>query len=124
MCAFSSEKYWVKDNNSSSSININNYTGNKDGDAMTIAQKYAKNIGGDSAKARLLTLEEAEKLKTNYENIVYGTNNNYWLADTYEDYDYSIHYVDVSHKNITINSYRINDMCGVRPVITVSKSLL
>ena len=91
---------------------------------MAKAQKYAKYVGGETARGRLLTVEEAEKLKTNYESIVFGTNNNYWLSNTYDGADYSIYYVDASHKNISVNSYRIDDACGVRPVIIVDKSAI
>ena len=122
--AFASEKYWAN-SNTTGQIDINKVSGNGQGDAMTIAQIYAKYIGGESAKGRLLTEKEAKDLKdNNHSDVLYSSGNDYWLASTYLDYYYYIEYIANSTKSIEFENYNVGNKCSIRPVITIDKSVI
>ena len=138
-CVFSSTNYWVTayaayTDWSTKKLDINIVRGEVAGDAIYKAKQYAKTITGDNTNntGRLLTYEEADALKTSYSDMIWGKANrqgegssyyylDFWLSSAAE-YDGCVWYVDGSEKEFLYRNFGGHQ--GVRPVITVSKSLI
>ena len=137
-CAFSSTNYWESAWNaytdwSTKKLDINEVSGEVSGDAIYKAKAYATSKGGTNG--RLLTYEEADSLKTSYGDMIWGKANQqgegssnyylyYWLSSAFEDYDNYVWYVYGNYSNFHNYDYSSDGDIGVRPVITVSKSLV
>ena len=141
---FSAEAYWldradsfyedwtsVEDHdNGKSYFDLNEENGNKSGDAITKARNYATSLGGKDG--RLLTYEEADELRKDYPDMIGGHENNagstnylnYYLSSVrYYGHDKVFTYRGQGDSGGEICSYADTNY-GVRPVITVSKSLI
>ena len=138
-CVFSNNNYWTSTYNaytdwSTKKLDINTISGEQSGDAIYKAKQYA--ILKNGTNGRLLTVEEFDILKGDILDILRGTANQqgtsttrglcYWFASAStkgNNYVYSIQ----GTVNLNVNPnfyYRNGDGNGVRPVITVSKSLV
>ena len=127
-CAFSSTAYW----NSVSGIaypdadgkypDLNDET--KYGSGSPVIAK-AKAYGASlKATGRLMTYEEAEALKTDYSEILYGNKDgnklNYWLGSA--NFERNVLYVSGEDSVLNTNLFDNGYGCGARPVINVPKS--
>ena len=137
-CAFSSTNYWASAWNaytdwSTKKLDINEVSGEVSGDAIYKAKAYATSKGGTNG--RLLTYEEADSLKTSYGDMIWGKANQqgegssnyylyYWLSSAYESGVNFVWYVSGDYDYYDYNGNRYDSRVGVRPVITVSKSLV
>ena len=138
-CAFSSTNYWASTHAaytdwSTKKLDINEVSGETSGDAIYKAKAYATSKGGTNG--RLLTYEEADSLKTSYGDMIWGTANRqgegssnyllyYWLSSAVEGSDSGVWIVYGLNRDFSdISDYYRNFDIGVRPVITVSKSLV
>ena len=99
--------------------------------AILKARAYATAKGGTNG--RLLTYEEADALKTSYGDMIWGTANTngttgnwlgYWLSSTYYLGRESVWVVYGYAGNFVSSEFDIGTRIGVRPVITVPKSLV
>ena len=143
---FSSEVYWKKaaddyykswangDDylNGKTYLDLNDLNGNSAGDAITKAREYAKSLGGSNG--RLLTYEEADTLKPNYPDMIGGHGNkqsedgvkylNYYLSSVrYYTRERVFTFRGEGEYGGDVCSYADSNY-GVRPVITISKSLI
>ena len=136
---FSSTKYWASAHAAytdwaSKNLDINTVSGEVEGDAIYKAKAYATSKGGTNG--RLLTYEEADSLKTSYGDMIWGKANqqgesssyyylSYWFssASKYSDDYMWLVYGDYSCFD-GFFPYFDEFHFGVRPVITVSKSLV
>lgn len=137
-CVFSSDNYWASAHASytdwsTKKLDINTVSGETSGDAIYKAKAYATSKGGTNG--RLLTYEEADSLKTSYSDMILGKANqqgegsseyylDYWLSSADEDLVTRVWGVIGSRGDFFFDLYRHGDLFGVRPVITVSKSLV
>ena len=126
-CAFSTDNYWKNETLPSSSpyFNLNTYQAvqNDTGSAVYKANSYAKSLGATSG--RLLTYEEANSLKDSYSDIIfvtYGASKFYWLGSAYGTS--SVWDVGGESSDLYSLDFRRVDICGVRPVIEISKDLI
>ena len=134
-CVFSSTNYWSSvsgiaypdaDGKYPDLNDVEKYPIGSETSVITKAQEYGNKIFGVPGK--LLTYEEACKLDTqDYSDILYGTYAKdgclkYWLGSA--DDEYGVHIIQ---SRLGSDLYSNNDSfsgSGVRPVITVSKSLI
>ena len=144
-CAFSSINYWAEKWNQTESgvarrFDLNNeieYGAVAEGDAIDRAKNYAQNTLDLTRNAgRLLTYEEANALQSTYGDMIYGRTNQqgenttnyfyYWLSSACENYVGGVWFVDGYGDGDLLNDSYLNldNHMGVRPVITVSKSLI
>ena len=137
-CVFSSDNYWASAHASytdwsTKRLDINEVSGEVEGDAIYKAKAYATSKGGTNG--RLLTYEEADSLKTSYGDMIWGKANQqgegssdyylyYWLSSAHEDYDRGVWFVSGDYSDFYNNFFNSVRVMGVRPVITVSKSLV
>ena len=137
-CAFSSTNYWASAWNaytdwSTKKLDINEVSGEVSGDAIYKAKAYATSKGGTNG--RLLTYEEADSLKTSYGDMIWGKANQqgegssnyylyYWLSSAIGRDDSGVWIVNGSVSGFGSGNYLYGNGFGVRPVITVSKSLV
>ena len=137
-CAFSSTNYWASAWNaytdwSTKKLDINEVSGEVSGDAIYKAKAYATSKGGTNG--RLLTYEEADSLKTSYGDMIWGTANRqgegsseyylyYWLSSAIENDGRGVWFVGGGFSHFGSSDYGNDSHIGVRPVITVSKSLV
>ena len=137
-CAFSSTNYWASAWNaytdwSTKKLDINEVSGEVSGDAIYKAKAYATSKGGTNG--RLLTYEEANSLKTSYGDMIWGKANQqgegssnyylyYWLSSAHEFRGRDVWLVGGSYSDFDNSDYVDDSNIGVRPVITVSKSLV
>ena len=132
---FSSTNYWNETqeaytNWTNKLFDINSASGEVSGDAIYKAKAYATAKGGTDG--RLLTYEEADSLKSSYGDMIWGTANEhiyghyliYWLSSSPQGNIYGVYLVYGNDQNINYDSYYDDSMIGVRPVITVSKTLI
>ncbi|MBQ9298599.1 MAG: hypothetical protein IJ223_06220 [Clostridia bacterium] len=141
-CAFSSTNYWSSDWVEGTRMNLNTYTTDavaaaadptqtKANNAIMRARDYATSTIGSGAEGRLLTYEEANELQSSYGAMINGTANTndggnylyYWLSSAYES-DNNVWNVYGDRGLLGSDRYNYGDYSGVRPVITVSKSLI
>ena len=136
--AFSSTNYWASAHASytdwsTKKLDINTVSGETSGDAIYKAKAYATSKGGTNG--RLLTYEEADSLKTSYSDMIWGKANQqgegsseyylyYWLSSASEDVDDGVWGVAGDFSDFGYDDCSHDDVLGVRPVITVSKSLV
>ena len=142
-CDFTSSDYWSDSFGGEAIVlDLNNeavYGNVQSGSAIDRAKKYAEDtLGLTRVAGRLLTREEVNELKVGYADIIIGRANQfgegighayltYWLSSVYAKFRERVYYI---HGYISANA--INDAnstlsstnCGVRPVITVNKSVL
>ena len=145
-CAFASTNYWKNAWVKGTKIDLNTYTtatvasNNKQTKANNVimrARDYATNTIGSGATGRLLTYDEANALKNNnYLNMLYGKANQqgsnadehhllYWLATAGADYNYDVWEVHGDGEFfMELWDYSWDRSLGVRPVVTVNKSLV
>ena len=142
---FSSIVYWGEDEaveDEIITIDLNNYdmsyNQTKGNNAIMRARDYATSTINSNAEGRLLTYEEADTLQSDYGTMIFGTANKqgedldeyylwYWLSSV--DVDYWLGWTDVccvfgDETSIGTRCFDDQDGIGVRPVITVSKSLI
>ena len=139
-CEFSNTNYWSGDWEEGTRMNLNTYTTatvannnsqTKANNAIMRARDYATSTIGSGAEGRLLTYEEADTLISSYGTMIYGRANrqeensvnylNYWLSTTSNSINFCV--AMVNYEGVW-QGYNISQRgCGVRPVITVSKSL-
>ena len=142
-CAFASNKYWEAAYNAytewdTKELDLNVVSGNIQGDAITKAQSYAIEKGGEGTIGRLLSHEEAEDLKNQNEtmaNIIWGKANQQGEnSDKYCLY-YWLSSIPYDNGTLSDGVWEVNDgeffrglaysfplSFGVRPVIEISKS--
>ena len=126
-CAFSSKNYW----GSSSNINLNDFIGCTETDAIGKAKSYGRSKGAISS--RLLSYEEVDKLETKTNSISiykmlygrkpYGEGNylRFWLGSASRIKN-NVWIVAKDYGGIRPVEYYNESNFGVRPVITVLKS--
>ncbi|MBP3255165.1 MAG: hypothetical protein J6M60_01555 [Clostridia bacterium] len=137
-CIFSNDNYWVSDWESGKRIDLNNYpvpsTETKATSAILKARDYAEALGG--IEGRLLTYEEADTLKDEYGDMIWGKANwqeeydipfynylYYWVSTSNENLDNYVWAVNGEQTEFDGNSHdRKEKYNGVRPVITIEKS--
>ena len=147
-CAFAPTNYWASDWVKGTKMDLNTYTTDavaaaaspaqtKANNVIMRARDYATNTIGSGATGRLLTYEEAYELKNNnYKNMLYGKANKqganseeryllYWLSTTDSSYNYDVFEVHGDSEAISsLWDYSWSHSLGVRPVVTVNKSLI
>ena len=125
--AFSSTNYWVENNNLKSNYG-NSYPAwvfDSNSNLWTPVQNYQtylrNTLGKTSVAATLLSKEQADAIKAGNNDsmpIWAYENSQYWLGSTYGSGVWSVHFDgDVGDSDFNYDGY-----CGVRPVITISKS--
>ena len=126
-CAFSSKNYW----GSSSNINLNDFIGCTETDAIGKAKSYGRSKGAISS--RLLSYEEVDKLETKTNSISiykmlygrkpYGEGNylRFWLGSASRIKN-NVWIVAKDYGGIRPVEYYNESNFGVRPVITILKS--
>lgn len=127
-CVFSTSNYWKNETLPSSSpyFNLNDYPAvkNDTGSAVYKANKYAtEELGAESG--RLLTYEEANALKDSIPDIIwvtYGKSKYYWLGSA--NSTSGVWSVYGNDRRFYYDIYSNRSLCGVRPVIEISKSLI
>ena len=132
-CVFSSKNYWSSvsgiaypDSTTKKHPDLNDVEKYPIGSATSIitkAQKYGSDLFG--VTGRLMTYEEAEALKTNYKEILYGKNTekgylNYWLGSA--SGETNVYGVSGTIVQSRYSFDSVNNGYGVRPVIEVPKS--
>lgn len=124
-CRFSTNNYWNGESLPSSSpyLNLNTYLAvrNDTGSAVYKANSYAKSLG--AIGGRLLTYEEAKSLKDSYKDIIfvtYGKSQYYWLGSA-RDFR-TVWHVNGYDRYLDYYLFNLGSVCGVRPVIEISKS--
>ena len=122
-CAFSNTEYWSSVSGITYPADLNNEA--KYGTGSLVIAK-AKAYGASlKATGRLMTYEEAEALKTDYLEILYGNKDgnklNYWLGSA--DGENIVWHVYGKYSYLDIGSFDVGNG-GARPVIKVSKSLV
>ena len=95
--------------------------------AVYYARKYAEQITGNEEDGRLMTHDEANTLKASYSSMIYGTETtagylNYWLGSA--GYTNRVWSVFGGSSDFYNYYYDVSGICGVRPVIEISKSLI
>ena len=132
---FSSEVYWeaaAKNYNDwdNKKFDLNTINGNKSGDAITKARDYAKALG--AIEGRLITYEEVDSLREDYPVMIGGHDNNppNETGDKYLNYytasvrSFNIYKVYMVRGHSTPTIEVDSALYGVRPIITISKSLI
>ena len=133
---FSSDKYWASafaayTDWSTDYFDINTVSGEVEGDAIYKAKAYATSKGGTNG--RLLTVMEAYLLETSYGDMIWGKANTqtsgnclyYWLSSaSMFNNDEVLATVRGDNERFSNHTYNYNEFLGVRPVITVNKSLV
>ncbi len=122
--AFSSTNYWSSE--TEHPLDLNNYAIPADVTSIiTTAKTYGANLGGTG---RLMTKEEATALQTANSDIFYGKNGkssgtylNYWLGSAANN-TYDVWCVDGYNSRLYYDLFVIDGVCGVRPVVEISKS--
>ena len=126
---------WTKER-----LNLNTISGYATGDAMDKAKKYAQIISNDNTNntGRLLTYEEVNTLKTDYTSMISATEpTRYWLGSAPNTTDsnnvgtLSAWVFFVTDSSGALSSWACNSQdfghkwpAGVRPIITVPKSIV
>ena len=148
------DEYWydefqeyLNDSNRTTKFNINNVSGESEGDAIYKAKQYATLMGGTNG--RLITFEEVNSLLTggmdldyidksmgieyinaDWAKAVWGVSKKYrrefceayWLGSCRDNG--SVYYINGYDEHVGAIASGYDDRAGVRPVITVSKSLV
>ncbi|MBQ9297929.1 MAG: InlB B-repeat-containing protein [Clostridia bacterium] len=139
-CAYTSSDYW-SDNFGGEAIILDlndeaTYGNVQSGSAIDRAKKYAEDtLGLTRAAGRLLSYEEVNVLKVGYGDMIRGTANlfgqnaylSYWLSSVYAKYRERVYYVYgyfQAGATMDANKKMSSTNTGVRPVITVNKSVL
>ena len=122
--AFSSTDYWSSIEGITYPYNLNNTETSTDTDAIAIAKAYGTAKGGEG---RLMTYEEANELKDTNSEMIYGTNTtagylNFWLGSASSSR--SVWSVYGNFSSLVSNRFHYASICGVRPVIEISKDLI
>ena len=133
-CVFSSTNYWSSIEGITYPYDLNNTATSADTDAINKAKKYATDKGAISG--RLLTYNEASALQSaissdttgKIEKMLWGKDSVggslcYWLSDAFSSD--SVWIVFSIIENLNGDLYEGSAVgSGVRPVITISKSLI
>ena len=149
-CNFSGDNYWRSTWSAGAPTDLNDYpnvpaTETTSNNVIKKAQAYASSLG--ATKGELLTLEEAQgflapltpgqpgyanptmaHIIIGYANVWDGSNNNgslnYWLGTAFVSNDYQVFVVEGWNGRIYFFDYNSSSNTGVRPVITINKSLV
>ena len=149
-CNFSGDNYWRNTWSAGAPTDLNDYpnvpaTETTSNNVIKKAQAYASSLG--ATKGELLTVSEAQGFLASLTpgqpgyanptmaNIIIGYANdwdghnqngslNYWLGTAFAGNDYQVFVVEGWNGRIYFFDYNSSSNTGVRPVITINKSLV